>query len=189
MITVHISAAGGIVVTERLTWRPAMPAESLVLSLKRRITGPGVPTGQAALPRVTGLQAAYDGGVVTPSPVTTPRLMAWSILAPTSAPGRHVLEVQYREAGVAVPSTPGPPGRATVVVAPLLIAQAGHLPVWLEVIGPSAGAIHAVNCPLAAPAKVVCGDQRSGGWLVQPAPSDVADLRLVTVQADLPASG
>ena len=91
---------------------------------------------------------------------------------------------------MAVPSTPGPPGRATVVVIPLLIAEAGRLPVWLEVVGPPNGTIRGVNCPLATPAKVVCGNETSErlGRQEDGRPRHGISRR-VTVQADLPAGG
>jgi hypothetical protein len=83
---------------------------------------------------------------------------------------------------------PGHPG-ATVVIAALLLANAGHVAAWLAVIGPAGGDIRAVNCPLAAPERVVCANEKSGGWLVVASRPRTSELRLVTVQADLPAGG
>jgi hypothetical protein len=190
-ITVHVLPAGDLVVAERLAWTPATTSAPLAVSMPSRITGPGVPAGKHASPHVSGLQAAFDGQVVAPNADTSGHGQGWTITAPTSTPGAHVLELRYRVTGVAVPSTPGPPGRATVVVDPLLLAhaRAGDVPAWLAVIGPVGGVIHGVNCPLAAPEHVVCADERSGGWLVVASHGRTSDLRLVTVQADLPAGG
>jgi hypothetical protein len=185
-ITVHVQPAGDVVVPERLAWTPAKASAQLAVSMPSRISGPGVPTGKYASPHVTGLQVAYDGQVVRPEP--DPPGQRWTITAPTSTPGAHVLELRYRVTGVAVPSTPGPPGRATVVIDPLLLGAA-NVPAWLAVIGPAGGVIHGVNCPLAAPERVVCADERSGGWLIVASRARSTDLRVVTVQADLPAGG
>ena len=185
-MTVHVGPAGDLVVNERLVWTPTKASEPLAVSMPNRISGPGVPTGKHASPRVTGLQAAYDGQVVMPK--ADPPGQRWTITAPTSTPGAHILELRYRVTGVAVPSTPGPPGRATVVIDPLL-QTAADVPAWLAVIGPAGGVIHGVNCPHAAPERVVCADERSGGWLIVASRARTGDLRVVTVQADLPAGG
>jgi len=183
---VHVQAAGDLVVAERLAWTPAKASAHVAVSMPSRISGPGVPTGKHASPHVTALQVAYDGLVVRPEP--DPPGQRWTITPPISTPGAHILELRYRATGVAVPSTPGPPGRATVVIDPLLLAVA-EVPAWLAVIGPPGGVIHGVNCPLAAPERVVCADERSGGWLIVASRAQSTDLRVVTVQADLPAGG
>ncbi len=183
----HVQPDGDTVVAERLSWTPAAVSAPLAVSMPRRIAGPGVPAGKFASPHVTGLQAAYDGLVVRPEP--DPPGQRWTITAPTSTPGTHILELRYRMTGVAVPSTPGPPGRATVVIAPLLLSDAGHVTAWLAVIGPAGGDIRAVNCPLATPERVVCANQKAGGWLVVASGPRTSELRVVTVQADLPAGG
>jgi hypothetical protein len=54
--------------------------------------------------------------------------------------------------------------------------------------GPAGGDIRAVNCPL-APERVVCANEKSGGWLVVASRPRMSELRVVTVQADLPAGG
>ena len=185
-ITVHVQPAGDLVVDERLAWAPAKASAPLAVSMPSRISGPGVPTGKHASPHVTGLQAAYDGQVVVAK--ADPPGQRWTITAPTSTPGAHVLQVRYRLTGVAVPSTPGPPGQATVVIDPLLLSAA-VVPAWLAVIGPAGGVIHGVNCPLAAPERVVCADERSSGWVIVATRARSGDLRVVTVQADLPAGG
>lgn len=186
VVTVRVQPTGDLVVAERLAWKPKAPA-TLTLSMPRRVSGAGVPAGTYASPRLTSLQIAYDGGVVAPHPALTAQQQAWTFAAPTSTAGRHVVELRYRLADVAVPSTPGPPGRVTVVVVPLLLNAAGALPVWITVVAPPGGTVRGVNCPLAAPERVVCADERAGGWLVTASGARTADLRRITVQADLPA--
>jgi hypothetical protein len=187
VVTVRVQPAGELVVAERLAWTPRKAPATVTLSMPRRVSGAGVPAGTYASPRLTSLQVAYDGGVVAPHPALTAQQQVWTFAAPTSAAGRHVVALRYRLAGVAVPSTPGPPGRVTVVVVPVLLNAARALPVWLSVVAPPGGTVRGVNCPLAAPERVVCADQRAGGWLVTASGARSADLRRITVQADLPA--
>jgi hypothetical protein len=184
-ITVTVKPDATMAIVESLTEKD-LPSQ-VTLSELTRLAGPGVPAGRVPEPRVDGLQANFDG-LPLATTVMTPG-HRWLMSLPPSAAGRHTIELTYSLAGAAVFSAPGPAGRASLVITPLLQPIVDSVPVGVRVQGLNGGvngSILALNCPYAAPANVVCGQRAGSTWSAELPAERAADAQRITVQVDLP---
>jgi hypothetical protein len=106
---------------------------------------------------VDDLRVAVDGRPVTVRPDGVGR---W--LLPVTA-GPHRIVASYRLEGSVLVSTPSSTGRALGLVAPILGSglRAGGLPL---VVRPVGSHVHAVTCPDAPAALLLCGTRAVGSW-------------------------
>ena len=187
VVRAAIAADGGVLVNEQLSWSTPTLPPNLTLNTEPVETGPGIPTGEHATPNVTEFEVLLDGQVISiPYTTTVNGLRTWTVPTSSALGSRHVLQVRYVLTGARVSSMPAPAGRATVVIEPMLVALTDVLPAEFSVTGPAAVRLLGVNCPIAPTGSVVCGSERSNGWVVAFGPGRAAALRRVTVQLDLP---
>ncbi len=129
-----------------------------------------------ARPTVVDLQAVADGNVVAVPDNGTVRQRV-NLVLPQPAAG---LQLRYRLVDAVQRSRPAPPGRALIIVAPLMAEALATQPFILQVSG-----AHVTNltCPLLPQPQQLCGRQDAQGWS---APGLTGDRAVVIVQADLP---
>ncbi len=181
-VQAFVVGTGDVQLTERLEWSTEKVPAVIRLSVPASLSGAGIQAGQTVQPELLGLVGSLDG---TPLPVESLRTSEgsrWVLHSFSDAPGRHRLELQYTVHNSVLRVTPAPAGRALVVLTPLLLGQATGVPVRLEIAGAN---VLAVNCPLAPPERMVCGNRTTSGWTVPREGNQVPDLRRVTVQVDL----
>jgi hypothetical protein len=131
-------------------------------------------------PEVVDAQFTIDGRPYAPAEEGG----GWTIAASTPAPAPRQIELGYVIRGSAVRTAPGPPGRAVVVVEPLLLPHARGMPVRLVVAEPF---VRGVSCPLFPLIDAVCANRGPEGWTVESAAANPDTLQWVALQVDLPA--
>jgi hypothetical protein len=145
------------------------------------VDGPGVPSGQAAHPSVSDLVASYDGATVTALSSGSQR---WSI-TPTTQDGPAQVDLRYVLTGAAVRSNPAPAGRGIVVITPMLLDEVTAGQVLVSVTPTTPAVVLGLDCPRAAAAHIVCGEQVGASWQASFGRGATADAQLLTAQVDL----
>ena len=180
LVTVQVRADGTLLVAEQLT-DTAAPTGPVVFASPVLVDGPGVPSGQAAHPSVSDLVASYDGQTVAALASGSQR---WSIM-PTTQNGPLQVDLRYAVSGAAVRSNPAPAGRAIVVITPMLLGEVTVGRVQVSVTSTSPAMVLGLDCPRAAAALIVCGEQVGPTWQATFGPGVTGDAQLLTAQVDL----